>query len=106
MEFFLIQKGIVAITKELQKISLHPTTDLFKEYFEAYVEKGSEGYINNIGKHRWDAKFHSEFMPIVCVFFIFYFVINIIILLVINLYNLFNSVLKKCEIAAVHLQKI
>ncbi|CAG8741063.1 2965_t:CDS:2, partial [Funneliformis mosseae] len=31
-------KGIVAITKDIQKVLLHPTAELFKEYLEAYIE--------------------------------------------------------------------
>jgi len=38
---------------------------LFKEHLEEYIEKGSNGYINEIGKHKWDSRFYSEFMPIV-----------------------------------------
>ncbi|GBC28627.2 uncharacterized protein OCT59_000983 [Rhizophagus irregularis] len=44
--------------------SLYPTPELFKEHFEVYIEKGSKGYINDIGRHRWDSRFYSEFMPI------------------------------------------
>ncbi|EXX63085.1 hypothetical protein RirG_155620 [Rhizophagus irregularis DAOM 197198w] len=42
----------------------YPTPELFKEHFEVYIEKGSKGYINDIGRHRWDSRFYSEFMPI------------------------------------------
>ncbi|CAG8704887.1 13125_t:CDS:2 [Funneliformis caledonium] len=37
---------------------------LFKEHLESYVEKHSKGYIKDIGKHRWDSRFYSEFMTI------------------------------------------
>ncbi|CAB4491113.1 unnamed protein product [Rhizophagus irregularis] len=57
------EKGIVAITKEIQKTSLYPTQELFKERLEEYVEKRSNGYINDIGKHNWDSRFYSQFMP-------------------------------------------
>ncbi|PKY62292.1 hypothetical protein RhiirA4_551189 [Rhizophagus irregularis] len=60
----LFLKGIVTITKEIQKKSLYSTPELFKEHFEVYIEKGSKGYINDIGRHRWDSRFYSEFMPI------------------------------------------
>ncbi|GET57110.1 hypothetical protein GLOIN_2v1790251 [Rhizophagus irregularis DAOM 181602=DAOM 197198] len=58
------KKGIVTITKKIQKKSLYPIPELFKEYLEVYIEKGSKGYINDIGRHRWDSRFYSEFMPI------------------------------------------
>ena len=58
---------IIAITKEIQKISLYPTQELFKERLEEYIEKGSNGYINDIGRHNWDSRFHVEFMPMVSV---------------------------------------
>jgi hypothetical protein len=51
--------------KEIQKMSLYPTQEMFKEHLEAYIERGSKGYINSIGKFKWDSRFHSEFMPIV-----------------------------------------
>ncbi|CAG8669163.1 16335_t:CDS:2 [Funneliformis caledonium] len=57
-------KGIIAITKEIQKITLHPTAKLFKEHLESYVEKHSRGYIKDIEKHHWDSHFYSEYMII------------------------------------------
>ncbi|CAG8661256.1 15338_t:CDS:2 [Funneliformis caledonium] len=47
--------GIVAITKDIQKITLHPTVELFKGHLESYVEKHSKGYIKDIGKHCWNS---------------------------------------------------
>ena len=61
------------ITKKIQKVSLYPTPELFKEYLEEYVEKGSAGYINDI---KWDSQFYSEYMQIVSIisdFFAVYF---------------------------------
>ena len=55
------------ITKKIQKVSLYPTPELFKEYLEEYVEKGSAGCINDIGKHKWDSQFYSEYMQIVSI---------------------------------------
>uniref|UniRef100_U9UR56 Transmembrane protein n=1 Tax=Rhizophagus irregularis (strain DAOM 181602 / DAOM 197198 / MUCL 43194) TaxID=747089 RepID=U9UR56_RHIID len=78
-----LQKGIIGITKIIQKTTLYPTSDLFKEHLEAYIENSSKGYINNIGKHRWDAKFYSDFLPIASI--IFYF--NLIILLYYTIYG-------------------
>ena len=43
--------------------------ELFKEHLEGYVEKHSKGYIKDIGKHRWDSRFYSEFMTIVSISF-------------------------------------
>ncbi|CAG8733897.1 1825_t:CDS:2 [Funneliformis caledonium] len=57
--------GIVTITKDIQKITLHPTVELFKEHLESYIEKHSKGYIKDIGKHHWDSRFYSKFMTIV-----------------------------------------
>ena len=53
------------ITKKIQRTSLYPTQELFKKHLEEYVENGSNGYINDIGKHKWDSRFYSEFMPMV-----------------------------------------
>ncbi|KAF0487843.1 hypothetical protein F8M41_022474 [Gigaspora margarita] len=58
------EKGIVTITKDIQKISLYPTAELFKDHLESYVEKQSKGYIKDIGERRWDSRFYSEFLPI------------------------------------------
>jgi hypothetical protein len=55
------------ITKEIQKTSLYPTAELFKEHLENYVEKRSDGYIKDIGKRRWDSRFYSEFLHIVSI---------------------------------------
>ncbi|CAG8834551.1 22651_t:CDS:2, partial [Gigaspora margarita] len=35
-------KGIMTITKEIQKISLYPTTELFKDHLESYVDNVPE----------------------------------------------------------------
>ena len=72
------------ITKEIQRISLYPTQELFKEHLEAYVEKGSNGYINDIGKHKWDLLFYSKYMPTVSVISTFTLLFNFINIL--NLY--------------------
>ncbi|CAG8761707.1 9667_t:CDS:1, partial [Funneliformis caledonium] len=58
-------KGIIAITKKIQKITLHPTAELFKERLESYVEKHSREYIKDIRKYRWDSHFYSEYMTII-----------------------------------------
>ncbi|CAG8617806.1 6399_t:CDS:2 [Funneliformis mosseae] len=60
-----IVKGIVTITKDIQKITLYLIVELFKGYLESYIEKHSKEYIKDIGKHRWDSHFYSEFMTIV-----------------------------------------
>jgi hypothetical protein len=60
------------ITKQIQKVSLYPTQELFKKYLEEYVEKGSAGYINDIGKHKWDSRFYSEYIRIVSIIFDFF----------------------------------
>ena len=72
---FVKQKGIVIITKQIQKVSLYPTQELFKKYLEEYIEKGSAGYINDIGKHKWDSRFYSEYMQIVSIIFDFFFAV-------------------------------
>jgi hypothetical protein len=38
------------ITKKYKR-NLYTPPDLFKEPFEAYIEKGFKEYINDIGKH-------------------------------------------------------
>ena len=42
----------MAITKDIQKVSLHPTAELFKKHLEAYIEMRSKGYIKDIGECR------------------------------------------------------
>ncbi|CAG8652316.1 1527_t:CDS:2 [Funneliformis caledonium] len=46
------KKGIVAIIKDIQKVSLHPTAKLFKEYLEAYIKMQSKEYIKDIKERR------------------------------------------------------
>ena len=38
---------------------------MFKVHLKEYVEKGSKGYINDVGKHKWDLRFYSEYMQTV-----------------------------------------
>ncbi len=72
----------MAITKDIQKVLLHPTAKLFKEHLKTYIEMQFKEYIKNIRKYRQNSRFYSEFLPIV-----------IIILLIINYFLLifFNS---------------
>ncbi|CAG8671012.1 1625_t:CDS:2 [Racocetra fulgida] len=44
--------GIVTIIKEIQKISLYSTAELFKEHLEIYVERWFKGYMKDI-EEQW-----------------------------------------------------
>jgi len=42
----------MAITKDIQKVLLHPTAKLFKEHLKTYIEMQFKEYIKNIRKYR------------------------------------------------------